>query len=363
MFPRPAPRLTRRGLATLGAATLLPGLRAQADTPLTVRIGFASIGVDNRPFAGGSPAGVAHAEGYLERAFADRPGLRLQWFFFKGAGPAVNEAFANDQLDIAIQGDLPQVVARATGLKTTMLLANGAHAPTYIGVPPTSTLTGVKDLKGRRVAIFRGTNNHLAIIKVLAANGLSERDLKVINMDAATSSAALVAGEIEATVGNYDVLQLVAKGLARILYSTKGDNPAFERQGTVIAREAFVTAQPEVTQRIVTEFVRAAHWSSQEENREALFAIWARSGRSPEIFREDLAGQTLKSRHTPLLDPFLIEQYRVQAQQAYEFGLIRRRVDITGWFDQRFITAALAELGLQDFWTPLGIDGQPVARG
>ena len=308
----PTAALTRRRLAgaTLAAAGLAPRLAARAQGRLAVRIGFASIGVDNKPYAGGSAAAYAHAEKLLEHDFAARPDVAFEWYFFKGAGPAVNEAFATGQLDLAIQGDLPQVVARATGLKTTMLLANGAHAPTYIAVPPGSPLTAIQELRGRRVAIFRGTNNHLAIIKAFAARGIAERDLQVINMDAATTNAALAAREIDAAVGNVDILQLAAQGLAKIIYSTKGDNPGFERQATVIAREAFVAAHPEVTQGIVTSFVRAAHWSSQEANREALFAVWARSGRDAAIFREDFAGQTLKYRNSPLLDPFLIEQYQ-----------------------------------------------------
>jgi hypothetical protein len=36
---------------------------------------------------------------------------------FKGAGPAVNEGFANDQLDFAYQGDLPSLIGRAPYLK------------------------------------------------------------------------------------------------------------------------------------------------------------------------------------------------------------------------------------------------------
>jgi len=96
--------------------------------PLTIRFGFASIGVDNRPFAGGSPAATAYAGHYVEDAFKDEPGVKVEWYFFKGAGPAVNEAIANGQLDFAWQGDLPSVIGRASGLKTKILLANAAHA-------------------------------------------------------------------------------------------------------------------------------------------------------------------------------------------------------------------------------------------
>ncbi len=84
----------------------------------------------------------------------------------------------------------------------------------------------------------------------------------------------------------------------------------------MIAADSFVTAHPDLTQRVVTAIVKAAYWSSEEANREALFEIWARSGRPASVYRADFEGQTLKYRDTPLLDDYLIAQYRFQAQQA-----------------------------------------------
>ncbi len=93
--------------------------------PLTIRFGFASVGVDSKPFTGGTPASTAHAGHYVDDALKDEPDIKVEWYFFKGAGPAVNEAIANGQLDFAWQGDLPSVIGRASGLKTKILLANG----------------------------------------------------------------------------------------------------------------------------------------------------------------------------------------------------------------------------------------------
>ena len=72
--------------------------------------------------------------------------------------------------------DLPAVVGRANGLKTRLLMASGAHAPIYLGVPPGSEVRGVKDLGGKKVAIFRGTNLELAISKVLANPQAATKD-------------------------------------------------------------------------------------------------------------------------------------------------------------------------------------------
>jgi len=362
---RMAPKLARRQVAALGAAALLAQRPARAQTPRIVRFGFASIGLNNRPFTGGSSAALAHAKGFVEQEFADTPDIRTEWIFFKGAGPAVNEAFANGQIDFASQGDLPQLIGRASGLKTTMVLSSGSHSPTYVGVPSASDIKSIKDLKGRKVAIFRGTNLHLTAVKVLAANGLSERDLQVINMDSATTAAALVANQVDAAFGTYELLNLARQGLASVIYDTKGDNPAFERHATILARDAFIAEHPDIAQRIVNALVRAAFWSSQEQNRDALFDVWANCGIPAAIFRDDFAGQALAYRNSPLLDPFLIAQYKQQAEDSRSYGLLRRPVDITGWFDPRFLDVALQQPGLRDaqreLWTAYGADGKKLS--
>jgi sulfonate transport system substrate-binding protein len=287
--------------------------------------------------------------------------VEIEYAFFKGAGPAVNEAFANGQLDFASQGDLPQIIARANGLKTRQLAAGGAHAPMYLAVPPDSDIHTIKDLKGRKVALFRGTNNHLAAVKVLAADGMTERDFQGINMDEASANAALATRNIDAAFGNYGVLLLTDKGLAKIVYTTKGQDPAFERQSTLIAADSFVASHPDLTQRVITAIVKAAYWSSQEENRQALFDIWARSGRPASVYRADFDSQTLKYRNSPLIDDYLVNAYRVQAKQAKEYGLIRRDVSVDGWFDPRFLDVALRQLNLEHFWPHYGADGKPEA--
>ncbi|MEJ1975542.1 MAG: hypothetical protein WDN49_05100 [Acetobacteraceae bacterium] len=78
--------------------------------------------------------------------------------------------------------------------------------------------------------------------------------------------------------------------------------------------------------------MRAADFSSQEKNREPLFQIWARSGRSVDSYRDDFAEQSLAYRNSPLLDPFMLAQYQAQAEQARSFGLIRHAADEQGWF-------------------------------
>lgn len=331
--------------------------------PVRVRIGFASVGSDNRQFAGGSSAAVAHSEHYVDDELRDLPDVKVEWSFFKGAGPAVNEAFANNQLDFALQGDLPQIIGRANGLKTKIILASGAHSPTYLAVPKDSPIKRIEDLRGKKVSIFRGTNNHLAAVKALAGHGLQEKDLQVINMDTATTNAALISRDIDAAFGNFPLAGLVDKGLAEIVYSTKQDSRSYERHSTLIAQEAFLRDHPDIAQKIVNAIVRAAKWSSEEANRDAFFEISARTGFPVAGYRFDFSNQELKYRNSPLIDDSIIEHYRFQAKQAKEYGLVRRDVDVNGWFDRSFLDKALASQGLVNYWQAYDASGKPVAIG
>jgi len=336
-------------------ACLLTGAARAED--LTVRIGYASIGAGNRPFVGGTLAATAHAAHYVEDELKSDHGVKIEWFFFAGAGPAVNEAFANGQLDIALQGDLPSVIGRANGLRTKILLASGVNTPIYLAVPPDSDIKTVADLKGRRVALYRGTNLQLAFDKVLASKGFSEHDLKIINMDAATADAALASHDVDAAVGANELFELQKNGIVKIVYSTKGDDPAFGRNSALIAAASFEEAHPDITQKIVTAFVRAALWSSDEANRDALFELWAKSGYPADSFRADFEGQPLKFRNSPLIDPFIVHQYEVQAQQARAYKLLRKDVDLTGWFEPKYVETALRQLGLEHRWTARDANG------
>ena len=273
----------------------------------------------------------------------------------------MNEGFANDQLDFAYQGDLPSLIGRANGLKTKYLLASGARKPLYLAVAKDSGIKSIADLKGRKIALQRGTNGHLAAVKVLEAHGLKERDAQVVNLDSAGTVAALTSKDIDAAFGDTQLINLAAKGAADVIYTTKGDDPRFGRNAGVIGRQAFIDAHPEITQRVVDAFVKAAQWSSDEPNRPALLELWHKSGTPVPILEEYFKGDTLAYRNSPLIDDLLVSQYKEQAAKSKEFGLIRRDVDLESWFEPRYLNSAIERFSLQNFWQAYGADGKPVA--
>jgi sulfonate transport system substrate-binding protein len=340
-------------------ALLATALAASAQAaPDTIRIGVATAGGGDPVTWGGSPGGVARANNWLEEEFK-ASGIKVEWLFFKGAGPAVNEALSNKQIDFAYQGDLPSIVGRSNGLKTKVLLVSGARNNLYLVTPTQSNIQSIKDLKGRTVSIFRGTNGHLVAINVLAAEGLAERDIKGVNLDTGSAQAALVSNGVDAAFGGYEWFKVRDQGLAKVVYSTQGRDPALTRQAALLVRSEFEQANPAEVQRVVDVFVRAAHWSSEEKNRDELFRIWARSGTPVASWTAEFDKQPLAQRNSPLADDFIVARYKAVVGDALKLKLIRREVTVDDWFDTRYLKAALKKQGLEGYWTASDAKGRP----
>lgn len=358
----PPHTITRRramGLAGAATATLLasPALRAKATRVL--RFGVATGGVGTPPRTGSSSIGLVNAQGLLEKAF-EREGVRVEWIFFKGAGPAVNEALVNRQLDLAWQGDLPSIVHRAGGVKTRIVAASGVRNGLYLGVPTGSTVQRLEDLRGKRVAVFKGTNLHLAAVRALAAHGLKEADVRLINLDSAAAQAALTTRDIDAAFGYVDLFALRDKGVARVVWSAAQDSYRFTRQTVVLATDEFAQTQPALVQRVVDTVVSTARTYSDEARRADLFAEWGKTEYADKVWREDFIGQPLRVRLSPLLDPFLVARYEDGADEALRLKLIRSRPEIKGWFDRSFLNQALKTQKLEGYWPEYAADGELV---
>jgi sulfonate transport system substrate-binding protein len=332
--------------------------RAHAgDKPSVIRIAFPGVGIGNRPFVGGGAAANLHLKGLLEEEFkAD--GIKVEWSFLRGAGPAVNELYANGLVDISPLGDLPFIIGTAGGLKRKVISTSFIRGNTYVVVPADSAISSLKDLRGKKVAIFKGTNLQLAFAQILEANGLSEKDIKGINLDTSASRAAIVTKDIEAYAGGSDVLSLRDQGVAKVIYTTRGD-PRFLRHGVFTGTEQFINRYPEITQRIVNRLVAASkEISDHEANPAPVFQLWTKSGVQFSNYKEDFQGVSLKQASSPLLDPYIVSQIKTKVQLAKKYNLIKETFDFEALLDRRFLNKALKDQGLESYWPQLSPSGQ-----
>jgi len=337
-------------------ATAMPA-RAAESAPAVIRIGSPELGSNGKSFPGAGALAVARTNQWLEQEFA-KDGVKVEWTFFRGAGPAVAEALAAKQLDVVFLGDLASVIGRSRGLPTRLIALTGRESASYLAVASGVTVKSFADLKGRKVAVLKGTAYQRPFDALLANAGLTEKDVKLVNMDWPTAKAAVVNKDVDATFGGADLHVLQYKGVTLPL-STKGRGPAYNIHAAVLATEDFITRYPAHTQRLVTQIVRAARWSSDEANRSALIALFGeQSGHGPAIYQADLEGTSLKTHFSPLLDDEALTAYKAVLADGTKWGLVRQGYDVEAWVAPQFVEAAVKELKLERYWPRLDGNGK-----
>jgi len=178
----------RLGLALTLAVGLVAG-PALAQTRTELRIGYQKYGTLT----------VLKARGDLERRLAPL-GLDVQWTEFP-AGPQLLEGLNVGSIDFGTVGEAPPIFAQAAGANIVYAGFEPASPKNEaIIVPKDSPIRTVTDLKGKRVALNKGSNVNYLIVKALQANGLTYGDIVPAYLAPADARAAFERGSVDAWV-------------------------------------------------------------------------------------------------------------------------------------------------------------------
>jgi sulfonate transport system substrate-binding protein len=169
--------------------TLL-GVGAHADPARELRIGFqksASLLV------------LQKAQGTLEKRLAPQ-GVAVKWVEFP-AGPQLLEGLNVGAIDVGYVGEAPPIFAQAAGARF-VYVGNDPAAPSTeaLVVQKDSALKSVAELKGKRIALNKGSNVHYLLVRLLEKNGLKYSDVTPVFLPPADARAAFEKGAVDAWV-------------------------------------------------------------------------------------------------------------------------------------------------------------------
>ncbi|MBR1737218.1 MAG: aliphatic sulfonate ABC transporter substrate-binding protein, partial [Firmicutes bacterium] len=212
--------------------------------------GGAVLRIAAQPYPLYTPIYVAYEKGYLKEEF-DKIGASYTWQEFK-SGPLVNEAVAAGEADLGFMADLPAIIAKSTG-QPIEIVDNVAYGEKGLAVlvKNDSEISGVADLKGRKVAYATGSYAQHLLAVLLDNEGLSLDDIESINLGAGDQPAALANGDVDAIViWEQYISQLTNDGTARVLADGTG-----VKRGNMITY--FVTDYADKNPEVVKAWIRA----------------------------------------------------------------------------------------------------------
>lgn len=182
--------LSRRSVFSLGLAGVM--------LPVSSRVALGADGVVRIGYQRYGSLILLKKKRFLEDALAGQ-GVIVQWAQFP-AGPPMLQAMASGALDFGQTGDLPPVFAQAS---TPGVLVYVGHEPQVgsseaIIVPAESRIRTIGDLRGRKVAVTRGSDAHWLLLAALLKNGLSLCDVSVTYLLPASARPAFETGVVDA---------------------------------------------------------------------------------------------------------------------------------------------------------------------
>jgi len=175
--------------AVLSMATVVAGVGATYGQDKIVRIGFQNYG----------KLVLLKGRGTLEEKLKSL-GYTVSWTEFP-SGPPLLEALNVDAIDFGIAGETPPIFAQAAGAPL-VYLAYDPPAPQgeAILIPKDSPFKSVADLKGKKVALNKGSNVHYLLVKALEKAGLKYTDIQPVFLAPADALAAFTRGSVDAWV-------------------------------------------------------------------------------------------------------------------------------------------------------------------
>ncbi|MDX2266158.1 MAG: sulfonate ABC transporter substrate-binding protein [Hyphomicrobiales bacterium] len=219
---------------------------AQAEDK-TVRIGFQKYG----------KLILLKSKATLEKRL-EALGYKVTWTEFP-AGPQLLEAVNVGAIDFGNTGEAPPIFAQAAGAPLVYV----AHEPPApkgeaILVPKDSPIKTVADLKGKKVALNKGSNVHYLLVKALEKAGVAYSDITPTFLTPADARAAFEKGSVDAWV-IWDPFQAAAEAATGARTIANGEGIVSNHQFYLGAR-AFVEKNPKAVEALLAELSDVDQW-------------------------------------------------------------------------------------------------------
>jgi sulfonate transport system substrate-binding protein len=190
-------------------------------------------------------------KGYLEAALADE-GIKVEWVKSLGSNKAL-EFLSSNSVDFGSTAGAAALVGRANGNPIRSVYVYSKPEWTALVTRPNSNIKAIQDLKGKKVAVTRGTDPFIFLLRALDSVGLSEKDIELVPLQHPDGQAALERGDVDAWSG-LDPLMATSEERGSILFFR---NPDWNSWGVLNVREDFAKRYPAYVEKVIEAYEKA----------------------------------------------------------------------------------------------------------
>ena len=260
----------------------------------------------------------------------------MKWVEFP-AGPQLLEGLNVGAIDVGFVGEAPPIFAQAAGARF-VYVGNDPASPTTeaLVVPKDSPLRTVADLKGKRIALNKGSNVHYLLVKLLEKNNLKYTDITPVFLPPADARAAFEKGAVDAWVIWDPFLAAAERAIgARQIADGTG---LVNSYSFYLAQTDFAQANPNVIRELFANTQEAAK-AVQADVPRAAALIAPLQGLDVAVVETSL--RRYRYGVVPLTPAVAAEQQKV-ADTFHELKLIPKSVRIADALPTAAVTAAVA---------------------
>jgi sulfonate transport system substrate-binding protein len=261
------------------------------------------------------------ARGTLEKRLAPVH-VEVKWTEFP-AGPQLLEGLNVGSIDFGTAGEAPPIFAQAAGAD---LVYVGNEPPASTGeailVPKNSPIRTVAELKGKKVALNKGSNVHFLLVKILEKAGVQYRDIDTVFLTPADARAAFERGSVDAwAIWEPFLAAAQRQTSARILADGNG---VVSNHQFFLASRSYAAKRTDVVAIVLEEVAAVDQWAKTNQKAAA-------AALQPQIGLDQATLELALSRGgygvTPVSDPVLAEQQSI-ADTFYDLKLIPKHINV-----------------------------------
>ncbi len=319
-------RLTRRRLlqASVAAGAILAIPRVKAAPLTALRLDYAYY----------NPVSLVLKEkGWAEEEFA-KDGIKIEWVLSLGSNKAL-EFLNGSVVDFGSSAGAAALLARANNIPIKGIYIYSRPEWTALVTLKDSPIHSVPDLKGKRVAVTRGTDPHIFLLRALDRFGMGTSDIKMVLLQHPDGKTALLRGDVDAWAGlDPYIAQTELQDGSRLFFR----DPGLNTYGFLNTREDFAKQHPDEVVRVLRVYEKGREWALA--NPDGLRTILANAAK----LTDDVAAKELE--RTDLSNPVIGAEHRAAIVAAGDVlkkaEIVAGSIDIAATAD-RLIDPAFVE--------------------